>query len=151
MEFLTSIFTELLLKQLLTLLGLIVFQVLLSVALSLRQNKFEWSKLADFYRVMVLPFVLGWLGFVLAARMISGELLGSEYSVLVGDGVTWLSWLAVVASLGARIFKTLKAIYGNMLPVPEPDPDYLNSQAASKAEMIAIDARLADVAHRETK
>jgi hypothetical protein len=112
----TSIFTAMLMKQLLTLLGLILLQILLAVALALREGKFEWKKLADFYRTMVFPFVVGWLGFVLVVRLASGELLGPEYSVLVGDGVTWVSWLAVVASLGARIVSTAKDLYGNLLP-----------------------------------
>ncbi len=114
--------------QLLTLLGLILLQVILGVALAIREKKFEWQKLADFYQSKVIPYVIGWLAFVFVVRLISTELLGPEYSVLVGEGVTWLSWLAVVSSLGARIVETAKILYGNMLPFKmPPDPsDFYN-------------------------
>jgi hypothetical protein len=114
-----SIFTALLGKQLLTLLGLILLQVVLTIALAIREKVFDWKKLADFYRAMVVPFVLGWLAFVFVVRLISIDMLGPQYSVIVGDGVTWLAWLAVVASLGARIVATAKDIYGSLIPFPD--------------------------------
>jgi hypothetical protein len=113
---LASIFTDQLLKQLLSLLGLIILQVLLAVALALKTNSFDWKQLANFYKSIVAPFVLGWLVFVIIARLASASLLGPQYSVIIGDGVTWLSWLAVVASLGARIVETAKTLYGSLLP-----------------------------------
>lgn len=119
-EILSSIFTELLIKQLLTLLGLILLQVILAVALAIREKVFDWKKLADFYRVMVGPFVIGWLAFVFLVRLISVDQLGPEYSTLVGDGATWLAWLAVVTSLGARILETIKNLYGNLFPIKIP-------------------------------
>lgn len=119
-EMLSSVFSDLLIKQLLTLLGLILLQVILAVALAIRDKVFDWRKLADFYRVMVLPFVVGWLAFVFVARLITADLLGEQYSVIIGDGVTWLSWLALVASLAGRIIETVKLLYGNMMPFPDP-------------------------------
>ncbi len=114
--------------HLLTLLGLILLQVILAVALAIREKKFEWQKLADFYQSKVIPYVIGWLAFVFLVRLISTELLGPEYSGIVGESVTWLSWLAVVSSLGARIVETAKILYGNMLPFKTPpDPsDFYN-------------------------
>ncbi|MEM5775880.1 MAG: hypothetical protein AAGU05_12835, partial [Anaerolineaceae bacterium] len=70
---------------------------------------------------LVLPFILGWLAFVFVTRLITSDLLGPQYSILVGDGVTWLAWLAVVASLGARIVDTAKLLYGSLLPFREPE------------------------------
>jgi len=119
-EILSSIFTEQLIKQLLTLLGLILLQVILAVALAIREKVFDWKKLADFYRVMVMPFIIGWLAFVFLVRLISVDQLGPEYSNLVGDSATWLSWLAVVTSLSARILETIKSLYGNLFPIKTP-------------------------------
>ena len=120
---LSSMFTAMLIKQLLTLLGLILLQIILAVALALKQGKFEWRKLADFYRALVLPYILGWLALVIGARLISTELLGTQYQMIVGDSVTWLAWLAVVASLGARILSTAQDIYGSLIPIKLPtDP-----------------------------
>ena len=124
----TTVLDELPVGQLLTLLGLILLQVILAVALAIRNKKFEWQKLADFYQTKVVPYVIGWLAFVFVVRLISTDLLGPTYSVLVGDGVTWGSWLIVVSSLGARIVETAKDLYGSLLPfdVP-PDPaDFYN-------------------------
>ena len=123
-----TVLAEMPVGQLLTLLGLILLQVILAVALAIRNKKFEWQKLADFYQTKVVPYVIGWLAFVFVVRLISTDLLGPTYSVLVGDGVTWGSWLIVVSSLGARIVETAKDLYGSLLPfdVP-PDPaDFYN-------------------------
>jgi hypothetical protein len=118
--FLSDLLTPQLAGQLLTLLVLILLQLALAVALAVREREFEWQYLADFYRALVLPYVIGWLAFMGAARFIVADLLG-PYSVIVGDGVTWLAWLAVVASLGARIVETVRSLYGSMMPFPDPD------------------------------
>ena len=127
-DIVAAILAELPVGQLLTLLGLISLQVILAVALAIRNKKFEWQKLADFYQTKVVPYVIGWLAFVFVVRLISTDLLGPTYSVLVGDGVTWGSWLIVVSSLGARIIETAKELYGSTLPFKlPPDPaDFYN-------------------------
>jgi len=119
-DILAGLITPVLLKQLTTLLGLIILQVALAVALAIREKQFKWRQLADFYRSMVLPFVIAWLVFVFAVHLISVDLLGPQYSGLVGDGVSWLSWLAVVTTLGARIVETAKKLFGPLLPIKEP-------------------------------
>lgn len=116
--FFGSIFTQTLINQLLTLLGLIILQLALSVALAIRNSLFEWKKLADFYQKLVLPYVIGWFAFIVVARIVVTEMLGPTYSVLVNDGVTWLSWLAVVASLAGKIVPTAKELYGPRIPFP---------------------------------
>lgn len=119
-ELLASLITPALLKQLTTLLGLIILQVVLAVALAIRERKFDWKQLADFYRTMVLPYVISWLVFVFAVQLISIDLLGPTYNGLVGDGVTWLSWLAVVTTLSARIVETVKKLFGPLAPFDVP-------------------------------
>ena len=107
--------------QILTLVGLILLQVALAVALALKLGKFELKKLADFYRSMVLPYLIGWIGFVAAGRLLAAELLGPEYSLLASDSVTWLAWLAIVISLGGRIYETARELYGALSPVKLPN------------------------------
>lgn len=119
-QVLALVFTDTLIKQLLSFLGLIILQLALAVALSIKKNLFEWSKLADFYKTLVLPYVIGWMAFIVVARLITADLLGPTYQVIVGDGVTWLAWLAVVTSLGARIVSTVKELYGKLAPFPTP-------------------------------
>lgn len=120
----STLVTPDLIKQLLTLTGLILLQVILAVALAIREKKFDWKQLANFYRTMVAPFVVGWLAFVFVVKLISVDMLGPQYSGLVDDGVTWLSWLAVVSSLGARIYKTAKDLYGSLLPLKDIPSSY---------------------------
>lgn len=119
-EIISAILAELPTGELLTLLGLILLQVILAVALAIRERAFDWKKLADFYQTKVIPYVIGWLAFVFVVRLISTDLLGPEYNGIVGDGVTWLSWLAVISSLGARIVETAKELYGSLLPFKAP-------------------------------
>jgi tellurite resistance protein TehA-like permease len=114
-----SVFTDAFIKQLITLLGLILLQVILAVADALKSKTFEWKKLADFYQVLVLPYILGWLALTFAVRIISADLLGT-YAVIVGDGVPGLAWLVLVASLGARIVTTIKSLYGSLMPFTPP-------------------------------
>ncbi len=103
--------------QILALAGLIILQVGLAVALALKAGVFEWKKLADFYKTMVLPMLIGWVAFAAFTELATAEILGPTYGPLAGTGVRWLSWLAVVASLGARIVETIKALYGPLAPV----------------------------------
>lgn len=106
--------------QITALLALIVVQVLLAVALAVRQKVFEWKLLADFYRTRVVPMLIGWLAFVILVKFATSEILGPTYGGLAGDGVSWAAWLAVVASLGARIVDDAKALYGELLPFKAP-------------------------------
>lgn len=103
-------------KQITGLLAMIVVQVLLAVALAVRQKVFEWRLLADFYRTRVVPMLIGWLAFVVLVKFATSELLGPTYGGLAGDGVSWAAWLAVVASLGARIVEDARSLYGELLP-----------------------------------
>ncbi len=107
-------------KQLTGLLALITTQVFIAIALACVQKQFEWIKLADFYRSRVLPMLIGWLGFVILAKFVTSDVLGPTYGVITGDGVSWAAWLAVVASLGARIVDDCKALYGELLPFKAP-------------------------------
>jgi hypothetical protein len=116
-DFFSAIVTQTFLNQLLSLLGLILLQVVLAVALAVKTRVFEWNKLGDFYLTLVLPYVMGWIVFIVAAQLISTELLPAEFQ-LVGDGVTWAAWSVVVASLGDRIIKTIKDLYGSLPVLP---------------------------------
>lgn len=106
--------------QITALLALIVVQVLLAVALAVRQKVFDWKLLADFYRTRVVPMLIGWLAFVILVKFATTEILGPTYGVIAGDGVSWAAWLAVVASLGARIITDAKDLYGELIPFKPP-------------------------------
>jgi len=99
---------------LLALIGLVLFDVLLGVAVAIQQKRFDWQRIADFYVTMVLPLVIGWIGLMILAKMASEAVLGPVYGALVGDGVTWLAWLAVVASIGDSIVSNAKSLWGTL-------------------------------------
>jgi hypothetical protein len=110
-------------KHLLALVGLIILDVLLGIALSIRRKQFDWGSVGDFYYSMVLPMLIGWVGFIVIVRLASAEVLGTEYGVIVGDTVVWMAWLAVVATLGASIIRNAKFLYGTLIPFPVTDSD----------------------------
>jgi hypothetical protein len=103
------------------LVGLIILDVLLGVAVAIREKDFDWSKLGDFYLSMVLPMLIGWIGFIVITNLATTEVLGPVYGVIVGDVVIWAAWLAVVATIGKSIVLNAKGLYGMMLPFPAPD------------------------------
>lgn len=109
-------------KHALALVGLIILDVLLGVAVAIREKDFDWSKLGDFYLSMVLPMLIGWIGFIVITNLATTEVLGPVYGVIVGDVVIWAAWLAVVATIGKSIVLNAKDLYGTMIPFPPPEP-----------------------------
>ena len=114
------------------LIGLIVLDVLLAVAVAIRTNTFEWSRLAEFYKTMVIPLLIGWVGFIILTRMASEATLGPVYGALVGKLVAWAAWLAVVATIGASIVNNAKTLYGKNLPFTLPEPEKEPENAAKE-------------------
>jgi len=98
-----------------TILGLIILEVFLAVAAALKKGQFEWRRLADFYRTMVIPYLLGFLGFFLAGKFVKLALV-EPYDVIVGEGAIWLAWITLVFNLVADIYAKAKE-----LGIPLPD------------------------------
>jgi len=98
-----------------TIAGLIILEVFLAVAGAVKEGKFEWRRLADFYRTMVIPYLLGFLGFFLAGKFITLSLL-EPYDAIVGEGAIWLAWITVIFNLAADIYAKAKE-----LGIPLPD------------------------------
>ena len=94
-----------------TMMGLIALDVLLGIALAIRTGVFDWKYIAQFYKTMVLPYLIGFLAFSVAAQWVSVDLLGPEYGVLVSQTVTTAAWLAVVGSIAKSIFANAKDLY----------------------------------------
>jgi hypothetical protein len=81
-----------------TLVGLILLDVLLGIAASLRKGEFDWAQVGRFYSTMVLPMVLGFAAVWFVTPLLTADLLG-EYSELLGQGLVVLAWGALVAQL----------------------------------------------------
>ncbi len=96
--------------QISTLLGLVAGNALLGIFVAIKNKKFEWAKLADFYRTDVIPKLGGYL----AVRIIVGfgavEFLGPQMGEIIGNGLLVTVWLAVVASLTGDILTKIAAL-----------------------------------------
>ena len=90
--------------QVLTILALTGAQVLLAVAVALKQKNFMLTKLADFFRTMIVPKLLGWLACAVLARFALPEFLPAE----LGSGIAAGAFLALVASFAGAIAENLQ-------------------------------------------
>ena len=85
--------------RLYTILGLIVLDVVLGVAVAIKNGKFEWFKVGQFYRTMVAPYVIGYL----ALYVMFGVVPGLEG--IVGEGLHYVAFGLIVANLlGSIVF-----------------------------------------------
>lgn len=98
-----------------TILGLIIAEVFLAVAAAIKNKKFEWQKIGDFYLTMVVPYILGFLGFYLAGKFIDIALI-APYDDVVGEGTIGVAWLALVINLVADIIAKAKELG---IPLPK--------------------------------
>src|SRR3990167_473674 len=82
--------------------GLIVVDLGLGVALALRTGVFAWRKLADFYRTSVVPYILGYVTLSVVLRY----LIPAGFEML-SDGAVLLAWGTLVASLAGNVGQKL--------------------------------------------
>ena len=96
--------------RVMTILGLILVDVLLAVSAAIKAGKFDWRRLAEFYRTMVVPYVIGYLAFYLAATFFFDvEWLG-DWSSFAGEAVQWVAWSALVGNLVADVMRSGRAL-----------------------------------------
>ena len=92
-----------------TILGLILLDVCLAVAAAVRQGAFQARRLAEFFRTMVVPYMIGYLGVYGAAHFMDERYLG-PFAQALGAGFAWAAWLALVANLAADILGHAKTL-----------------------------------------
>ena len=98
--------------QITTLTGLIVLDVVLGIAKSIRTNQFEWKKLSNFYQTNVLPYLLGYMVFYfVVGYVIPLDKLGN-LGDLVNESTVTLAWATLVIKLGSSIKDNFTALYG---------------------------------------
>jgi len=97
--------------QVTTLAGLIVIDVVLGIAKSIKIKQFEWAKLADFYQTNVLPYLLGYVVFYfVVGYVIPAEQLG-QLGEPITQGTVTLAWSTLVIRLGKSIKDNFTALY----------------------------------------
>lgn len=100
--------------ELALLMALIVVDVGLGAAAAIRLGVFDLETLARFYTGSVLPYVLGWITFVLAAAFISQYAVDQLASIpAVADALELLSPASVHAAYAVIVVAMLKSIYRN--------------------------------------
>lgn len=92
--------------QITALLGLTLAQVILAVAVAIKDKTFEWQKLADFFGTLILPRLLAWLACMVIVYMVPKEFLPQELS----GGIQSVAFLVVVASYVGSIIANLRAL-----------------------------------------
>lgn len=92
--------------QVRVLLGLILLDIALGIAAAFRTNTFDFVALAEFYRKMILPYVIGYGALFVAIKLI----IPPDFGMLSETLIT-VAWGALVASLLRSIQTNLKEIY----------------------------------------
>ena len=97
--------------RVMAIIGLILLDVLLAIAAAIKTSTFDWRKLGEFYKTMVLPYIIGYLAFYLFVTYFikDWELLGS-YADQVGEGVLIVAWLALVGNLVGDVVNSAKTL-----------------------------------------
>ena len=95
--------------QIMMVFALIAAQLISGIAVALKLGVFEWKKIGDFYRTVVLPMLLGWLTAAILAHFVIVDYLPADLKVL-GPGIEIVAFGAVVLSLGGAVLQNLQAI-----------------------------------------
>lgn len=101
------------------LIGLIFLNLIFGIAAAIRTGTFDWRQLAAWYGKMVVPYVLGYVGLVVAIHYIFPAEIAT-FPVIVEAGLAdWLNagainfaWLTLVGTLGQRIVSNGRLLYG---------------------------------------
>ena len=97
-------------KRVIAVLALIFLDWVLAVAAAIKSGEFDWGRMAEFLKTMVLPYMVAFLGIYLAsAVLVDTEILG-DYSDLVGEGAVLICWVALIGNLGADCVRSAKAL-----------------------------------------
>lgn len=121
LEILKAIFDAGFVGQILGVVGLVVLDLILGVAIALQTKKFDWAKLADFMLTSIAPKLLAWAGFTVLLRLatIYGNVVISSY---ITSALVTGSWGAIMVSMVGDLVAKGKVIFGDQLPSPSDIP-----------------------------
>jgi hypothetical protein len=95
--------------QVITIFALILVQVISGIAVALKIGVFEWSKLGDFYRTIVVPKFLGWLAAIIMAQFVLAPNLPAGYE-WINPAIAVIAFGVVVAALAGAIWENFQAL-----------------------------------------
>jgi hypothetical protein len=99
---------------------LIVALVLSSIAAAIKRGEFEARRVADWYRVYLVPYLIGAFVAWLLSRFLPLEPLG-PYGAWVGEGFYNLAMLTLYWTLISKLIATWREI-GYAIPTDPPEP-----------------------------
>lgn len=93
-------------QHLATIMGLIFMDVVIGIALAVKERVFDWNFVAEFYSSNVLPYVIGYVAVAGGLLFIAPELLPAGVADALSLVGTWLSFGAIAAQI----------VFGSLLP-----------------------------------
>lgn len=85
--------------------SLVLLDVIMGIAEAIKKGLFEWRRVAEFYRTMVIPYVLGYLALQAAFAYLPDGL-----DTILSPTLATLALGAITACLGSSILGHIKAI-----------------------------------------
>jgi len=94
----------------LALVALIAIDVLTGVAAALKLKRFDLQKLGNFYRVSVLPQLVGWLSISALTSIATQALLDPQLASAISGAQAWAMYGAAVLSLVSSVKSNIDEI-----------------------------------------
>ena len=93
-----------------TLIILLIVNVVLGIAVALKQLVFDWRKLVNFFQSDVLPKIIGWTAISFLAHFVTPEILGEPLGIQIANGLTGVMWAGIMLSFGGDILSKLAVL-----------------------------------------
>lgn len=105
----------------LALVALIAINVLTGVGAAVRAKVFDLQKLAEFYRVSVIPNLIGWLAISALTSIATQAFLEKSLAETISGAQAWSMYSAAALSLLASIRENIAEIQKPSLARVEPE------------------------------
>ena len=113
-QLLAQILSQVFVAKLLGVLLLVLLDLAFGVLQAVREGKFEWEKLGQFYLTSILPFVGGWMVLHVAVQVIDVLAL-RDIAPIVGPAMSTGAYAILMIALAAGLGNKIKAVFG-MIP-----------------------------------
>jgi hypothetical protein len=120
-DVLKFVFDGAFLSQVMAILGVIMLDWSLGVALAVRDKKFEFKMLADFYRSQIMPKLIGWVAFTTVLKLAAYFAVG-DLSAAVPLSIAGLCFAIVMVALVADVATKAKDLLGTDVIPPYTPP-----------------------------
>jgi len=99
--------------QIVAVLALIAANFVVAVGVAIQTKTFYWAKIADFYRVDVVPKLFGWLAATIIVKFVAVDYLPADWATLT-PAISTILFGIVVLSLFGNIMGNLLIIFPSL-------------------------------------